>query len=767
MMEQLLQRKIPAPAPEIDLARGLFEQTRPFLKIPLSLEEPPTLLTPPDFDREWEAVIDYTGLYVDDLGQRISVRKRHDDGTLSEVNNIHWAAHNLARFIFLWAEMLLKMDTSNTSPLFLSRTILGITQWAWREDVRELAAPEMAQMTARADRGIAIPTPNLFVYPALLRELSAIRLVVLLPSAERHGDIECRLCNSTLGRSETDKYEALSYVWGDQSRRRTISVDNKPFQATENLESALRHLRFPDTHRVLWIDSICINQGDVAERNTQVQQMDSIYRNAQQVVVWLGPESEDSEDALTFLSCLPIFASDTVDHDRYMAVKPVFISYINAFFRLLNRTWFKRVWCVQELILARYATVQCGEHRVAWENFEAALKTAFFVPSPGSCMARVLEEGTISSVEALQMIQHLNKFTRWKSGMFQSDRSVLSMLAEFCDWQSSDPRDKVFAFYGLTSHENPDRDALKPDYALNTAEVYTKLALSIIRNHRNLDILPIATRSVSSLGASSLRLLPSWVPDWRDGQVFSVGPFYRPITFMGFGSLIYAFDDIYNASLNLEATPIGLQSDSQALILDGINLDTIDVINNDWPICSPPSLESLILIWKEIAGLPAENSYEYTGQPLHEAFWRTVLIDIHDIVLSTEIEGTQGQETPKRCRIPRWDIELDGHPYFPISSDDEPGFMKRAVRNFGAVLGRQFFKTAKGLFGLAPAHARRGDYVVVLFGGRVPFIMRNFPEIHLYHLVGERYATIIQPVPRRSGSQFFFSAMSMGLWMAR
>jgi len=36
------------------------------------------------------------------------------------------------------------------------------------------------------------------------------------------------------------------------------------------------------------IDAICINQGNVAERNQQVKLMKSVYSRAKQVQVWIG-----------------------------------------------------------------------------------------------------------------------------------------------------------------------------------------------------------------------------------------------------------------------------------------------------------------------------------------------------------------------------------------------------------------------------------------------------------------------------------------------
>lgn len=54
--------------------------------------------------------------------------------------------------------------------------------------------------------------------------------------------------------------------------------------------------------------------------------------------------------------------------------------------------------------------------------------------------------------------------------------------------------------------------------------------------------------------------------------------------------------------------------------------------------------------------------------------------------------------------------------------------MRSAFRASSAILkacvGRRFFLTAAGRMGLGPATMRVGDVVVVLYGGRFPFVLR-------------------------------------------
>ena len=42
------------------------------------------------------------------------------------------------------------------------------------------------------------------------------------------------------------------------------------------------------TSSKMFIDALCIDQSDIAERNHQVRQMGDVYRAAKAVVAWLG-----------------------------------------------------------------------------------------------------------------------------------------------------------------------------------------------------------------------------------------------------------------------------------------------------------------------------------------------------------------------------------------------------------------------------------------------------------------------------------------------
>lgn len=50
----------------------------------------------------------------------------------------------------------------------------------------------------------------------------------------------------------------------------------------------------------IWIDAICINQSDEAEKSLRIRLMHKIYRSASHVIVWLGHATTYTEQAIAF-----------------------------------------------------------------------------------------------------------------------------------------------------------------------------------------------------------------------------------------------------------------------------------------------------------------------------------------------------------------------------------------------------------------------------------------------------------------------------------
>lgn len=143
---------------------------------------------------------------------------------------------------------------------------------------------------------------------------NTIRLLELEPG-RRSEPIRGKLSFANL--ATTPRYFAVSYCWGDPSAQDTITLNGgRVQQLTRSLARALRRFRQEETPLVLWADQICIDQGNTAERGTQVKYMNRIYRDAAHVMVWLGDdEDHDAKSAFNLVKILgPMFADGPTKH---------------------------------------------------------------------------------------------------------------------------------------------------------------------------------------------------------------------------------------------------------------------------------------------------------------------------------------------------------------------------------------------------------------------------------------------------------------------
>jgi hypothetical protein len=165
----------------------------------------------------------------------------------------------------------------------------------------------------------------------------SIRLLRLMPNEDENAPIQCRLQHYPLQKSEkgTHLYEALSYVWGSSDTPQSIFIGNRDLPVTANLYRALLRLRDHTFERILWVDSICINQADEQEKEHQIQSMAKIYGQANRVIVYLGEAADDSDQALEDIR--------VAAEDESMNLLPS-AKVQKAILKLLERPWFRRIW---------------------------------------------------------------------------------------------------------------------------------------------------------------------------------------------------------------------------------------------------------------------------------------------------------------------------------------------------------------------------------------------------------------------------------------
>jgi hypothetical protein len=168
-------------------------------------------------------------------------------------------------------------------------------------------------------------------------------------SSGHDGNLSFQVCHRP--RIEASRFTAASYTWGAGDATETILLDGLTFYIRRNLLDLLYHLGHTKTAEwdYIWVDAICIDQTNSAERNDQVREMDQTYRRATSVSIWLGPVPESLQENF---KCEKAVAS------------------------LLQREYWSRRWVIQEVLLASKIHVYCGPHNISWGVSGTACKRA-------------------------------------------------------------------------------------------------------------------------------------------------------------------------------------------------------------------------------------------------------------------------------------------------------------------------------------------------------------------------------------------------------
>jgi hypothetical protein len=88
----------------------------------------------------------------------------------------------------------------------------------------------------------------------------------MLPGKDLEG-IKCTIMS--VDGNNPHPYVAFSYTWGDATVTARILLNREIFEVTENLKSALHHLRDPEISYVLWIDAIYVNRTILKSATTE------------------------------------------------------------------------------------------------------------------------------------------------------------------------------------------------------------------------------------------------------------------------------------------------------------------------------------------------------------------------------------------------------------------------------------------------------------------------------------------------------------------
>lgn len=529
-----------------------------------------------------------------------------------------------------------------------------------------------------------------------------IRLLSLLPGDSKE---EIRLTIRGVRLRDEEVYNTLSYVWGDRTDQRLVTVSGRKVSITKNLYNALYRLRHPTDSITIWIDQLCIDQRNLSEKTHQVNLMRDIYRNAARCYLWLGetpeqPGDYDVRDAEGALDFIRLCAHPREDTMRAVEIPdtlstPQQRSGACKAFRALTQgrnPWWQRIWTVQEVVLANEAIVTWGPLSFPWKIVE---KAAYKLCAPGV---------PLPPLDVLETFYDLiNDFTGPVRGLQMAKMTSdvpLDLLQRWRERKATDPRDKVYGLAGLLQ-AMPLPGVNSCDYTVSAVSLYTDVTISLIQMEDSLRAL-VGMRERFTQG------LPSWVLD------FAGTPDVETTNWWWDHSYRYQW---FAADGNEPARCEVLQQKS-VLGLHGVFLDKVAKVGSvlrrkrGEDVTNQRIIET-ILSWEAmVAKFMQTLPSGHYGTVWEDAFWRTIFGDL----LMDEFPRRRG-------------VASDALLCKNFCSKSGISTLWGLSRSLHAtILNSALFVTETGYVGVGPENVQVGDEVWVLLGAKVPFVLRELQD---------------------------------------
>lgn len=541
---------------------------------------------------------------------------------------------------------------------------------------------------------------------------------------------------------ENPDFFAISYVWGSLDDPGEVIVESAPegankISTTRNLDAALRHFRLMTDDPVpIWIDAICIDQGNLEERSHQVAMMGSIYQIAYKTVVWLGPEEENSHRAMKSLEYLgkrvrnsrstgklkrhpdapPRKPNEGILESESEAVR-CSVNDLRAVISLLERAWFTRLWVHQEIALSTRAEFLCGTTTMDWVHLHNGASCFCKKPLRRAAADELRERFSRMKTVVTSFIRHMLIGTTYEL-----------CRRDFVGIGVTDPRDSIYAIKSLLPEDDQRLD-VRPDYTSQTADVFLDVCKRIVERQGLTYFLESC-----ELNSISVPSLPSWVPDWSKSTT-------TPTNIMEY---------VYwsaSAFISANATYLG----DGVLRVAGVQIAKIESIRNlydladnelarDWPL----SIERVFRYVQDLYPWDTDIDSPYDkNQTMLDAYCRTVNMgrfsDSWDPPDSRSYTFDDAKVGLKRA----WSLDAGWTRPEDFRTDDKVYQFLSAYLRYAE--GRCFFTTKDGYIGLAPLGTQPGDTVGIILGCRNPMVLRNEttsstkPDENRWEVVGPGY----------------------------
>ncbi|KXS93877.1 hypothetical protein AC578_5498 [Pseudocercospora eumusae] len=268
-------------------------------------------------------------------------------------------------------------------------------------------------------------------------------------------------------------------MWGSENDLVTISVARTLQRVTQNSSYALWQARhhYPGTY--VWLDAICINQGDKEEKNAQVAIMGDIYESASSVIACVGLADDHSE---TVFRLAPEISRLVAGLQGLLEQRGQFFEFFSdmkiaidlwkqcalaqggsavqdlceQYFRFCKRPYFRRLWILQEIFAGRDDTILLAGTGMARlrDVRDLSLAIAYCLRAFAGTSYEALTAG--DEFDSMYQVIH----RRW---------GFEEAIGLFGSFLCKDPRDRIFGTLKLTDWD--DDTPPQPDYDMSAFDL--------------------------------------------------------------------------------------------------------------------------------------------------------------------------------------------------------------------------------------------------------------------------------------------------------
>ncbi len=552
-------------------------------------------------------------------------------------------------------------------------------------------------------------------------------------------------------------FEALSYVWGNGSETKNISINGAVKRITVNLESTLRHLRLVDKPRDIWVDAICIDQAknkENEEKRWQLPLMAVIYQKSTTTVLWFGEASKELESLFRHMEAIPgslkfndiekLTKRNLNEHETNIVRNLIKIKFcaIAAF----ECSWWSRSWTLQEVVLPESdPIIVCGKNKTTWSQFWLCADLAFLYwermawtewPTGLGEEVHRLCSGSRAKGHAFQNNPDKRKELRriWhKLPVTQKGLEPLTLLQITKYLSATDPRDKVYCLLGLFTKDFSK--SISVDYTVHPMKLFEDVARRCWLSGSISELCSFEFESESSpLLEDSF---PSWVPDFSHTKTTLGRVGWEKV--LGLNNVRYITSHT-DANISQRSGLIKVRASPIDTIYENPSINTsrkermIEKIRGIREyyrdVVKKLRTTGLLLIEQNFAKffMTADCSSALTKLLAVPPEWRPKVKELVHLFLDHGIEN--GQNFKQYCieHCPPIDTTLLGT-YIHTSIERQ---YTHIWKDASFLVGR------RGFFIGGPNHTRSGDLVVVISGMTCPIILRR-KENDLFRVIGPAY----------------------------